>query len=249
MINLPRLIFAFIVAAAVQPFAVPSVLAMAVEPLLLDLTSSGRTAQQSVKVINNEARPLPVELSVSRLELGLDGEQKTASSADEFLIYPPQAMIPKGGSQVFRIQWIGEPDIPKSRSYQLMVSQLPVKMAKDQNGIQIVMSFGVTVNVAPPAGKSDLVVTGASPVTDKDGKRRASLTVKNPGNKHAYLRQSLIELSGAGWSAQMTPALFAQKVGFGIVQPGKERRFLLPIEVPGNVGAIKAKVKYQPEER
>lgn len=216
--------------------------AMSVEPMVLDLSTLGKGGQNSFKVVNTTAAKLPVEIAVSRLELGLNGEQKTTPAADDFLIYPAQAMIPVGATQVFRVQWIGEPEIGESRIYRFTVSQVPVKLPENTNGIQIVMSFGLTVNVAPPKGAADIVVMSAAPVT-KDGKRLASVTVKNSGNKHAYLRQSSIRLTGGGWSAELSPGEIAQKVGLGIVQPGKERRFLLPVEVPGNVTKIDAAVR------
>jgi fimbrial chaperone protein len=138
--------------------------AMSVEPLLLDLTSAGKGMQQSFKVDNNSAAPLPVEIAVSRIEFGPNGEQTSARAGQEFLVYPPQAIIAAGASQVFRVQWIGEPDLAKSRSYRFDVSQVPVKLPKEKSGIQIVLNFGVTVNVAPAQGKADIQVMGAAPV-------------------------------------------------------------------------------------
>jgi fimbrial chaperone protein len=234
------------IAIALLPLSAAS--AMSVEPLLLDIASAGKGVQQSFKVDNNSTAPLPVEIAVSRIEFGPNGEQTSQRAGQEFLIYPPQAIIAAGASQVFRVQWIGEPDLANSRSYRFDVSQVPVKLPKETSGIQIVLNFGVTVNVAPAGGKSDIQVLSAAPVV-KDGKRFAALTVKNPGSKHAYLRQSVIDLSGGGWSAQMTSAAVGQQVGLGIVQPGKERRFILPVEVPANVSAIKATVKYDPAMR
>ena len=142
-------------------------------------------------------------------------------TGDDLLIFPPQAMIAPGASQVFRVQWVGDPEISKSKTYRVSVGQVPVKLAKGKSGIQIVMSFGVTVNVAPLNGKSAIVVTKAATAKDKSGKRVAAVTVKNPGNKHAYLQKSSIKLSGSGWSKQMTSGEISQKVGLGIVQPGK----------------------------
>jgi P pilus assembly chaperone PapD len=223
--------------------------AMSVEPMLLDMSSIGKASRDSFKVTNNASKPLPVEIGISRLELGLNGEQKKQPADDEFIIYPAQAMIPPGGSQVFRVQWAGDPGIAKSQAYWFNVSQVPVKLPKETSGIQIVMSFGVTVNVAPPNGKSDLQVLSAAPVKDKDGKRFAALTVKNPGNKHAYLKQSSIHLSGGNWSADLAAGEIEQKMGLGIVQPGKERRFILPVEVPAAVSAIQATVKLKPDGR
>ena len=244
----PKLI-ALAAAALITLASAPQVIAMSVEPLVLDLTTLGKEARQSFKVSNDATQPLPLEIRISKLDVGVNGEQKIQPAGDEFLVYPPQAMIPAGGSQVFRIQWIGEPEISKSQSYRLDVAQLPVKLPRETSGIQIVMSFGVSVNVAPPKGQAAILVESAAPVAGKDGKRLASLTVKNPGNKHAYLKQSTIRLSGGGWSAEMTPGEIAQKVGLGIVQPGHERRFVLPVEVPSGVTQIKADVQFRPDER
>jgi fimbrial chaperone protein len=226
--------------------AVPNVRAMAVEPMVLDMTASGKAARHAFKVSNPGTKVLPVDIAILSLELGQNGEQMTKKAAEDFLVFPVQAMIPPGGSQVFRVQWIGEPDLAKSRTYRFDVGQLPVQTPKGTNGIQILMSFGVTVNVAPLQGKSDIKVMSAAPIVGKDGRRLATLTVQNPGNSYAYLKQSEIQISGRGWSAQMTPGEIAQKVGLGIVQPGKQRRFVLPVEVPASVQSIEAKVTLRP---
>jgi P pilus assembly chaperone PapD len=222
--------------------------AMSVEPMSFEMTTLGKGARHTFKVSNLNARPLPVETAVLALELGLQGEEKTSQADDKFLIYPAQAMIPPGGSQIFRVQWLGEPEIAKSETYRINISQVPVKRPEDAAGIELVLTFGVTVNVAPPKATGGIVVISAAPVT-KDGKRLAALTVKNPGNKHAYLRQAAIRLSGGSWSADLTPGDIAQKVGLGIVQPGKERRFVLPVEVPASVAKIEAAVKLAPDTR
>ena len=219
--------------------------AMKVEPLLLDLSTLDKNARQSFKVTNDGTKPLPVEISTFRLELNGNKEQITGPDEDSLLIYPAQKMIAPGASQVFRVQWIGEPDLAQSQSYRLSVEQVPVKLPEGTSGIQIVMNFGITVNVAPPSGSSDIVVLGAEPVMNKDGKRVAALRVKNPGNIHAYLQRSIIRLSGSGWSAEMTPGQISQTLGLGILQPGKERRFILPVEVPASVSSIAASVERQ----
>jgi fimbrial chaperone protein len=222
--------------------------AISVEPLVLDVASAGKDASQSFKVVNNDASAMPVELNVFRMELNLNGEPRYEPAESDFLLYPPQANIPKGGAQVFRIQWIGDPEIKTSHNYRISVSQIPLKQPEGTSGVQIVMSFGVMVGVSPVHGKADVVVTGAMPAKGGDGKRVAALHVKNTGNKHAYLRNAAISVSGGGWSANLTASEVRQKVGLGIIQPGKERRFLLPIEVPAGVKDITASIDYQPEK-
>jgi P pilus assembly chaperone PapD len=127
--------------------------AMSVEPLLLEVSSLGKGATQSFKVTNNGTTALPVEVSVSSIDIGNDGELVYAPAENDFLIYPPQANIPKGAAQIFRVQWIGDPDIDESRNYRLAVSQVPITLPEGTSGIQITMSFGVIVSVSPPSGQ------------------------------------------------------------------------------------------------
>ena len=227
--------------------SVTPVQAMSVEPLVLDVAAVGNTSSGSFKVGNEGTAALPVEIDISRIEIGPRGELRYEKAEGDFIIYPPQANIPKGGAQVFRVQWIGDPMIKSSRNYRLSVAQVPVKLPKEVSGIQVNMSFGVIVSVSPTQGSASLEVTSAT-LSDVKGKRAATLQIKNNGLRHAYLRNAVISLAGGGWSTKLSPHEVEQKIGLGIIQPGKERRFLLPVEVPGNVSDITASIDYQPEK-
>ena len=242
--NLPMRSIFLTLAFLFMPLAVAS--AMTVEPMVLDVASIGKETKHSFKVTNTGVSSLLVEITVSRMELGPNGEPRYTPNEDDFLIYPPQANIPKGAAQIFRVQWIGDPEIRESRNYRVSVSQVPVKRPEGTSGIQITMSFGVVVSVSPPQGSAAIAVTGAKPAKGEDGKQAVALNVKNTGNKHAYMRDAAISLSGGGWSAKLTADEVQQKLGLGIVQPGKERRFLIPVEVPAGVSDITASIDYQP---
>jgi P pilus assembly chaperone PapD len=220
-------------------------MAMAVKPIVLDMSTMGGKASQ-ISVTNDAAKPLPVEIIVSRVELDETGEIKSTPAGEEFLIFPPQAMVRPGATQVFRIQWVGEPDIKTSQSYTLSVNQVPVKMPEGKSGVQVVFNFACMVNVAPLGGKSaiNLVKTGVG--RDKKGEARPQLTVKNPGNSYAKLTDATIKLSGGSWSETLTPEKLRQTMGVGLVQPGKTRRFLLPVDMPKEVKSISASIDYKP---
>jgi fimbrial chaperone protein len=220
--------------------------AMSVEPLVLELTSSGKEATRSFRVSNTGATQLTIEITVAKVEITPEGELRYQPGGSEFLIYPPQSIIPKGGSQTFRVQWLGEPGLKKSQTFRLAVTQVPVKLPNQTSGIQVNMSFGIIANVAPPQSKAVMTVTDAAVAKDKDGKRVAAIKIKNPGDKHAYFGEAALKLAGSGWSTSFTPSEMSQKVGLGMVQPGKERRFLIPVEVPANVSDITASIDYQP---
>jgi P pilus assembly chaperone PapD len=222
--------------------------AMSVTPIHVEMTSAGSGGRAQVTVTNDSTDPLPVEAVIQRLALGEDGSQQLAPAGEDFLVFPPQALIPAGGSQVFRVQWVGEPVIGQSQSFMLSMNQIPVKLPEGQNSVQVVMSFGVVINVAPPEGASALNLVGAGVTKTKDGKRLPTITVENPTNVHALLPQSTIHLTGPGWSYDMQPLELTEKVGIGLVQPGKKRRFVLPVELPASVTSVQASLDYKPKK-
>ena len=225
--------------------------ATSVSPIQLEMTAAGPKSRMQVTATNSGQAPLALEAQVQRIELDENGQQTTTKAGDEFLIFPPQAMVPPGGTQVFRVEWLGGPDLAKSQSFQLALSQIPVKLPKNQTAaVQVVMSFGVLINVAPAKGAPQvkLVGTGIDSVGDKKAtQRRPTITVENASNVHALLQDATIRLSSGSWSQTLSPGDFAQKVGMGLVQPGKRRKFTLPFEVPASVTTIQASIDYTPK--
>ena len=223
--------------------------AMTVEPMVLDVTSIGKNATTSFRVSNPGASSLPVEITIMEMEIGPDGEATYKPADDVLLIYPPQADIQSGSAQTFRVQWIGDPEITASRNYRLSVSQVPVKRQEQSSGIQLVLSFGVVVSVSPPESRSDIIVSAASPVMAQDGSTAVALSVRNPGNKYAVMKNAAISFLGtSNWSANLSAIEVEKKIGLGIVQPGKERHFLIPVDMPQDISGVTASIDYQPEK-
>ena len=178
---------------------------MSVTPIHVEMASVGGTSRTQITVVNDGKEPLPVETTLGRLTLNENGERTITKAGEEFLVFPPQAMIPPGGTQVFRLQWVGEPMLAQSQSYMLNVSQVPVKLPKGQSKLQVVMSFGVVINVAAQQATPSLKVVGTGFTTDKQGKRRAVVTVENPTKHHALLPDGTLEPDGRGLEPHAEP--------------------------------------------
>lgn len=219
--------------------------AMGVSPIVLDMSTMGNKTSQ-LTVTNDNATPMPVEIIVSRVELNEKGEMTSTPAGDEFLIFPPQAMVSAGGSQVFRIQWVGDPQIKTSQSYTFSVNQVPLAMPEGKSGVQVVFNFACVVNVSPANGTSGINIVRAAVGKDEKGKLRPEVVVSNPGNIHAKLTDATVTLSSGSWSQTLTPEQLHQKMGVGLVQPGKTRRFLLPVDMPEGVTKITANIQYKP---
>jgi fimbrial chaperone protein len=221
--------------------------AMNVSPVQLELASAGGASRSQVTVTNTSNAAMPVEAFIEKLQLDENGNKKLSKSGDEFLVFPPQAIIPPGGTQVFRLQWVGEPMLAQSQSFIFTVSQVPVKLPKGKNQVQVVMGFGAIVNVAAAHVTPSLKVIGTAITTDKQGKRHAVMTVENPTKAHALLPDGSISLTGNGWSKSIKSAEISEKMGVGLVQPGMRRKFILPVDVPANVTAVQASLDFRPK--
>jgi fimbrial chaperone protein len=241
-----RVLASFITALVIWVGGATSCFAMTVSPMQIELLSAGRTSRGMISVVNDNAEPLPVELVVKRISLDENGAPRTSPAEDNFLMMPPQALIPPGATQNFRIQWLGDPLLNRSESFFIYVNQIPVKLSH-VNRLQLVYSMAVMVNVAPPRGTPvlDLVSTGV--VADPEGRRHPIITVQNTSTVHALLSQSTVRVSSAGWSETVTSGELAQSIGIGLVQPGHRRRFVLPVDIPATVTRVQGSLEFNPK--
>lgn len=223
--------------------------AMSVKPVVIDLFATGNNRTGQITVSNDGAKPLPVEIHISKLELSENGDIiSTAETGDEFLVFPPQAMVPPGATQVVRVQWVGGADIKQSQSYLFSINQVPVKMPESTSGIQVVFNFTTIVNIAPLTGQSSLSLIGSGVTKDNKGVSHPQIIVKNTGNIHAKLTEATVKLSSNGWTETLSPERLKQVLGVGLVQPGKTRKFILPIDLPVDAATVAAQVDYKPDK-
>ncbi|WP_051328964.1 fimbrial biogenesis chaperone [Geminicoccus roseus] len=225
---------------ALLSWTVPAA-AMTVWPTVIDLTSLGRDSRAQINVVSDEATAFPVEVWVESLTIAEDGSQSFADASGDFVIFPPQAIIQPGATQIFRIQWAGDPALAQSRSYAVRIEQVPVRPSDAGTSVQLVYSFAVIVNVASPQSQPALVVVEAAPVRE-GGKAALSVLLENKGDRYAYLSRGGLSVSGNGWSTTIGPEELGQLIGMGLVQPGARRRFSIAAEIPTGVRSVTAEL-------
>ena len=227
-------------------FAAPAARAMTVQPVVIDLQTSGRAMSQVITVENTFANPLPVELTIQELELTADGVKQTGKDNGDLLVFPPQALIAPGQTQTFRVQYVGDPDLKRSRHYYITVAQLPVKLPQGQSAIQILYNFQVLVSVEPQGMKPAITVTSAAIGHDAKGKPVPLLTVANPSGAHGYLANGhlrIVEKDAAGkevFRRTLSGAEIQQTMGFGLIGGNQTRTVTVPVELLQDGGSIDA---------
>ena len=230
--------------AAIAPVQVAQ--AMTVQPVVIDMQTAGRQMSSVITVENTFATPLPVELSVQELELTPDGVKQTGVDPGDLMIFPPQALIEPGQTQTFRLQYVGDPALAKSKHYYITVAQLPVKLPEGQSAIQILYNFQVLVSVAPAGIKPQITVQSATVGKNAAGKPIPVLTVANDSTAHGYLangRLRIVEKDAAGkqlLTKSLSGAEIQQSMGFGLIGGGQVRKVSIPVELPSAEGSVEA---------
>jgi fimbrial chaperone protein len=225
--------------------------AMTVQPVVLNLTTSGRSMSQVITVENTFANPLPVEIRLQELALDENGVRTTDKDPGDLLVFPAQALIQPGQTQSFRVQYVGDPELARSKHYYATVAQLPVKLPEGQSAIQILYNFQVLVSVSPNGVKPALKVEGASVGHNQAGKPVPVVTLSNASTAHGYLSQGrlrIVEKDSTGkevFRKTLSGPEIQQTVGFGLVGAGQTRRVTIPVELPVDGGSVEA--QFTPE--
>lgn len=232
------------IGAALLPVQTAS--AMTVQPVVIDLQTAGRQMSTVVTVENTFATALPVELTVQELELTPDGVKQTGKDPGDLMVFPPQTIIEPGQTQTFRVQYVGDPALARSKHYYITVAQLPVKLPEGQSAIQILYNFQVLVSIAPAGVKPQLAVQSAEIGRNAGGKPIPVLTVANDTTAHGYLangRLRIVEKDAAGkqvFTKTLSGAEIQQSMGFGLIGGGQVRKVPVPVELPSAEGSVEA---------
>jgi fimbrial chaperone protein len=220
--------------------------AMTVEPVVINLGASGRNASQVVRVQNTFAT---AELRVEELSLDANGVKSTGKDPGDLVVFPPQRVIQPGQTQSFRIQYVGDPAMARSKHYYVTIAQLPVKMPAGQSSIQVLYNFQVLVSVSPTGAKPSLKVMKTEIARNAAGRPVAALTVTNSSAAHGYFSDGqlrLVQRDAAGkevFRKTYTGPEIQQMLGFGLVGAGHTRRLTMPVELPVNGGRLEAEYK------
>lgn len=228
-----------------------AVYAMTVQPVVIDLTTSGRGMSQTITVENTFEKPLPVELRMETLDLTIDGVKATGQDSGELAVFPPQAMIQPGQRQNFRVQYVGDPVLARSKHFFITVAQLPVQSTDTKSNIQLLYNFQVLVSVSPDGAKPALAVASAEIGKDAEGAPAPVITVSNASVAHGYLsrgRVRIVQFAPDGrevFRKQLTGPELQQTIGYGLIGGGQTRRITLPMRLPQADGRVEA--QFTPE--
>ncbi len=220
---------AAICALALQPITAQ---AAKVSPMIVELEPIGRDTVARIELTNDGARDIPYEVLMMRGIISEDGELGMQPADDQFLVFPAQAVVEGNSQQVFRVQYVGDPDLPQSETFYMSIRQVPVDFEGGSSQVQVVVNYNVLMNVVPDGTSPAATVSEVEAATD-DGQAGLRLRVGNDGTR--YFMAGLSEWTITGVQQDGTPyersfrrGELSAAIGVGVVGPGKFRRFFVP---------------------
>jgi P pilus assembly chaperone PapD len=229
--------------------------ALLVQPIVIDLTSTGTGSSAALTVTNDRNRADTIEVTINTLTLPEKGPPVlTPNKGDDFLIFPPASTIQPGKTQVFRVRWIGDPALAQSRAYMFSISELPVNQLAG-SGVQILYSIQSLVTVTPPRTKPETSILDVARDTQKRAGdvqapsmvvKGVSLTFSNAGAAVDYISHYQVKLmidGTPGWSKTYDPAAVTKSVGLGLLMPNSKRTIFFPAPDVPAAGVVKATIE------
>lgn len=226
--------------------ALPPVAAHAarVSPMIVEIKPFGPGSVARIELSNPGQTEFPVEVQMFRGVISEAGELELTPADEQFLVFPPQRVVPAQSQQVFRVQYIGEGELTASDIYYMQIRQIPVEIAPDQSQVQVVVNFNVLVNVIPDGATPQPVVESVRPVVRQDVPG-VEVRMVNRGTRYFTAgtnpwRVSGTAEDGSALDLRLPPEDVSKLIGVGVVAPGRARLFFFPTGKPLVDGSIQA---------
>lgn len=227
-------------------------MASRVTPMIVEMEPTGRNSVARIELTNDADRDIAYEVQMFSGDISEKGELSLTPADDQFIVFPPQAIVEGRSQQVFRVQYVGEDALSQSRVYYLTVKQIPVAFQPGQNQVQVVVNFNVLINVVPD-GVEPLATIRSSEYVEREVsmegvaeddipevipvEKGIAVDLGNDGTRYFFAGRSNWTITaktetGEDFSQSFTGLEMSQVIGTGVVAPNKNRLFFIPTEVP-----------------
>ncbi len=217
-----------------------------VTPMIVDIAPLGRGAVARIELSNPGTAAFPLEVQAFRGEITESGELQLTPADEDFLIFPAQTIVQPGGQQVFRLQYIGDPEVATSRVYYMQIRQIPVQVAPGQNQVQLVVNFNVLVNVIPDGATPRPTIASAHPAT-RGETHGVEVRMTNTGTRYFLASSMTWEITGRTEAGEQvtirrTPPELTREIGVGVVAPDHARVFFISTDTPLVEGSVQVRL-------
>jgi fimbrial chaperone protein len=219
-------------------------------PMSMEFAPTGNNATQTFAITNEATEPVAVQIFIVQRSVALDGTETLTPADAEFLVFPPQAAVPAGKTQLVQVRWLGNRAPTTELAYRIVAEQLPVTLenrAAQGARLEILMRYEGSLYITPPGVTPDVVVESVARVQTAEGGKLA-VVLHNKGTAHGLLDQTVLTLAGRGTNGQPATVELRAEALAGMASPnilaGNKRQFLLPgpatLAAEGLTGTLRA---------
>ena len=215
--------------------------AYTVQPLVFTLDTNGSGAGRVVTIANDQNTDITIQISMYSMEVTPQGEENRRLAEEDFLVFPPQAVVDAGRNQNFRVKYIGDPSIGESAVYRMHVEQIPIDVEKAAEGetkigVQLLANFWGLLNVKPKGAIANVTVDSIKAT----GSDKWRLSLSNTGTDFARL-QKADWLFDDGDAQTLVKGSDLGDFGVSSILPGGKR--ILEITPPNGFDPAKTKIE------
>ena len=198
--------------------------ALQMTPLSVVLKPSGGGAKQTFRVTNESNKPIAVQFSVTTRQQ-VNNKEVRRPADNQFMIYPPQTIIPARTTQKVRIEWLGKGNIPREQAYRLIAEQVHVSLTKQkQSGINMLMTLVNGLYVQPNGTRSKVQVKSV-----QQHGNRLGITLSNSGTRHQLMNYATLSLRNGGKVITLKGNRSLAGLEGNNVLAGSTKRFFIPL--------------------
>ena len=204
--------------------------AQRVYPLVFELAPFGSDAQTSLWIENSGQTPTSVEIVVNSVSMTEDGTESWTPADEDFLIFPPLAVVQPGGTQKVAVQYVGDPDLKASRAFRVSVRQVPVDLSGSGTvGVAVAVNFNTLANVVPAGVAAELQPRSLTPQAEEG---KWEIVLENTGTRFARFSEMEWSFEDAAGQAQVIAGNdlkgMTEGNGSNFLPPQTTRRLRIP---------------------
>ncbi|KXF81113.1 fimbria/pilus periplasmic chaperone [Enterovibrio coralii] len=154
--------------------------ALTISPTVLELSTDLKSSAQ-IRLENTSLSPTPIEVAVRKLVFDENGNFNVENADDsDLMVFPPAAVLAPGGVQIFRLQWVGQPQLPQSESVFIRFTQPAIEELDESAGSALAVEIHYNALV-------HLSSSNQQPLVTLDVDESGAAAISNRGNRYTFL--------------------------------------------------------------
>lgn len=169
-------------------------------PLEQTFSPSGDGTMKTYTIINDSDDQIAISLSVLQRDQDSNGNEVRSDASAEFLISPSKIIVNPQSTYVVKVQYRGSSTVTVEKSYRLMAEQVPYSLGKSQTTqsmFNFLYVYATSLYVTPSEEVVKIDISSVKARVDESGNQVMDVTIRNRGNVHQILLDSVLTVSDA----------------------------------------------------